>query len=95
MISTDFPEANKTIGKPSDWDDSQCGGIRAFIGQLNGGNLDGCPIFVTAWRPTSLEIEAIQQGAPIFLTWCSEVLAPHTVTTHFVNATRLGGATEQ
>jgi hypothetical protein len=89
MTPATFPESNRTIGKPADWDESQCGGIRAFVGNLQGGTLDGCPIFVTAWNPTLEEIEAIKNGAKIYLTWCTGVLAPHTVTTNFKAATTL------
>jgi hypothetical protein len=28
---------------------------------------DGTPVMVTAWEPTPKEIEAIQNGAPVFL----------------------------
>jgi len=68
-------------------DESQVFTIHAFSGTVNGGNLDGAPVVVTAWLPTPEELEQIKQGKPIFLTFIGG-LPPHYPSMDFKEATQ-------
>lgn len=72
-----FPESNCTFGPPPDLDESQCMSIPAYKGNVVGGSVDGCPVTVVAWKPTPAEIELINQGKPIFLSFLSRSMPPH------------------
>lgn len=86
MIPTEFPESNIKFKPPPDLEESQCGVIPGFTGEVVGGSCDGCPLTVVAWRPTAEELEAINNGAPIFLSIIGG-LPPHFLTTDFNLAT--------
>lgn len=85
MIPADFPEANSTFGPPKDLEVSQCGAVRAFCGQIRGGDCDGMDVVVTAWAPSKEEIEDIKAGRPIYFI-CFGGLPPHFLSTTFASA---------
>lgn len=86
MMPTDFPESNKVFGPPADLVDSQCARIAAYVGENKTGSCDGMPCVVVAWKPTALDLEALNAGANIFLTVLGG-LPPHFLTTNFTEAT--------
>jgi len=86
MIATTFPEANRTFGPPPGYAESQIVPIKAFVGRVGVGSVDGDPLVVTAWQPTAAELEALNAGAPVFCSFIGG-LPPHFLTTNFREAT--------
>lgn len=87
MIATDFPEANKYFGPPKDLDPEQCQTIRAHVGVVQRGSVEGLPMIITAWKPTAAELADLNAGAPVYVTFVSGGLPPHFLTTQFAQAT--------
>lgn len=87
MIPIKFPESNIAFRPPPDLEESQCGTVHGFTGEIQGGSCDGCPVLVVAYRPTAEELEAINNGACIYLSMISDGLPPHFLTTDFNQAT--------
>ena len=86
MNPASFPESNRTFGPPGDLSESQCMSIRAYIGVIERGSLEGAHVVVTAWQPTPEEIELIKEGKPIFISFIGG-LPPHFPTMSFHAAT--------
>ena len=86
MNPTNFPEANTRFGAPPDLSESQCLTIKAYVGVITGGSLDGCQVVVTAWLPTPAELEALNRGNPLFLSFIGS-LPPHYPCVTFHGAT--------
>ncbi len=82
MTPIKFPEANTRFGPPSDLEESQCATIHAYLGKLAEGSLDGSPIVITAWKPSPEELQAMNEGAPVFLSFVGG-LPPHFACTSF------------
>lgn len=81
-----FPQANIKYGPPPDLEESQCAAIPAFVHEVRGGSCDGVPQVVVCWKPTDEEIEAIKNGAPIYLSVLGN-LPPHYLSVDFEQAT--------
>lgn len=77
-----FPQANKIFKAPGDLDESQVFSIKAYVGIVQGGNLDGCNFVVVAWLPAPEELIQLRQGKPIYISMLGG-LSPHFVTTDF------------
>lgn len=86
MIPTDFPQATTTFGPPEELVESQCAYLRAFRGVIEKGSCEGLGIFVTAWRPTKEELERLNAGEPVFVTFVSGGLPSHMLSTKFEEA---------
>jgi hypothetical protein len=86
MIPLNFPEANTRFKAPAGMEESQVGTIPAFAGETKSGSCDGVPCVVVAWLPEPRELEALNRGAPVFLTVLGG-LPPHFLTTNFAEAT--------
>lgn len=86
--SADFPESNTHFTKPKELDESQCLDIKAFVGSVEGGSMDGTPIIVLAWQPNEQEIDRINQGSPVYLSIMGNILPPHMLTVNFKEAIR-------
>ena len=86
MTPTTFPQANTNFGPPPDMAESQVMTIPAFIGETKSGSCDGALLVIVAWKPTLAEIQAMIDGAPIFLS-CLGGLPPHFLTVDFNQAT--------
>jgi hypothetical protein len=82
MIPCEFKEQNCIFNTPPDLDESQCGPIHASQRFIKGGNLDGAPFVVVAWKPSPEELKELQNGNPVFIGMVGG-LAPHTVQTSF------------
>jgi hypothetical protein len=85
MKPVEFPEANTSFGPPKDLAESQCKTVRGYSGVLAGGSCDGAPITVVAWKPSSEELTALNNGSPVFLSVMGG-LFPHYVCTSFTEA---------
>jgi len=86
MQFTKFPQANTDFGPPAGLAESQVHTIPGFIGPINQGACDGLQMCVVAHTPSKEQLEALNNGAPIFLTMIGG-LAPHFLTTNFEEAT--------
>lgn len=80
MIPSEFKEQNCVYNPPSDLDESQCGKIKAYKVIIDGGNLDGSPCVIVAWKPSEKEIENIKNGSLVYVGMIGG-LVPHTVQT--------------
>lgn len=87
MTPAPFPEANTRFGPPQDLTDAQCLPVMAYVGQVRGGSVDGYPVIVTAWRPDARELEVLKAGGAVYLSFASDGLPPHFLTTSFEEAT--------
>lgn len=85
MTPTDFPQATNNFGAPDDLDASQVATIRAYLGTIEGGNLDGENVVVTAWKPTPEELAALNSGGLVYLSFVGG-LPPHYACTDFHTA---------
>ncbi len=81
-----FPEANCNYAPAPDLEESQCQPVKAYRGQVQGGSVDGCQIVVTAWLPTKAELEELNQGKSLFLSFIGG-LPPHFACVDFHTAT--------
>lgn len=82
MTPIDFPQSNSVFNPPPNLDKSQCKPIPAFVGDVEGGNIDGASVITVAWLPSEKEKQQIANGSPIFLT-CMSAIPPHFLTTEF------------
>jgi hypothetical protein len=89
MSPTKFDQANVRFGPPPELSDSQCLTIYGYSGTIAGGNLDGSPVVVTAWKPAPEDIVRIQAGEPVYLTFIGG-LPPHMASTDFNQAINPG-----
>lgn len=85
MICSPFPEANTTFGCPVGMDPSQVATAPAYVGPIRGGNLDGMPCVVVAWKPTEEELEELNAGGLVYLSVLGG-LPPHFICTRFSTA---------
>lgn len=80
MKAVNFPQANITIGPPSELDESQCRTIRALAGTVETGSIEGSQFIIVCHEPTPEERLNIAAGANIYLTMLGG-LSPHFLTT--------------
>jgi hypothetical protein len=83
MTSTHFPEANTRYGPPPDLTDAQCGIIYAHEAAVERGSVEGAHMVITAWKPDARELEALNAGAPVYMSMLGRGLAPHFLSTSF------------
>lgn len=77
MFPVQFP-GSRVIGKPETMTDEQCMSIHA----TNGVDADGFPFWLTAWKPSYEDMEALNRGEPIFIkTLTNGALPPMAVFT--------------
>lgn len=70
-------EGSRIIGKPEGMTDDQCFGIPAGSGVDNA----GFPYFVTAWKPSYEDLQALNRGEPVWIKSISRQLVPMAVYT--------------
>lgn len=85
---TDFPQANTTFGPPEGLADSQVRPVRAHVGTLERGSMEGSRIVVTAWFPEAQDIQRMIQGHPVYICFVGG-LPPHVPATSFEEATNI------
>jgi hypothetical protein len=86
MTSARFEQANIIFGPPMDLDESQCGSIPAYAGQIQGGSCDGLASVVVAYHVTKEEAERLMNGELLYFTMIGG-LAPHYPSLSFHEAT--------
>lgn len=81
MKPIQFPEANYILhANPENENSVQS--LPAFITHVGGGPFDGSLLTVVAWQPSPEDIEALQQGNAVFLSFLGQV-PPHSVAVSF------------
>jgi hypothetical protein len=83
MLQKDFEQANFTFTKPTDMTDEQCGSLRVYRGYYNdpGGPMDKVPCIISCWAPSKEDIEAINNGKPIWLSIIGTGMPPVSLYT--------------
>lgn len=76
MQPVSFP-GSVEIGKPKNMTDEQCMSIPA----IHGVDEDGFPYFMTAWKPSYEDIQALNRGEPIYIRTIALRLPPMAVFT--------------
>lgn len=71
MHPTHF-EGAVEIGKPRNMTDEECSSIWAAHGIDDA----GFPFFITAWKPSYEDLQALQRGEPIYIKTISNGLPP-------------------
>lgn len=82
MIPTQFPQANTHFKAPPGYTEDQVATIPAFVGELEGGNMDGSEAVIVAWQPSPAELELLAKGNPVFIGFLAGV-PPHFVCAAF------------
>jgi hypothetical protein len=65
-------QGSRMIGKPKDMTDEECFAIPAASGVDDA----GFPYWVTAWRPSYEDLQALQRGEPVWVKSTSHGLVP-------------------
>lgn len=86
MNPVKFPEANMKFGPPPGIAESQVMTIFAHQGRILGGSMCGSPVIVTAWKPDAAELERLNKGEPLFLSFVADYLPPHFPCVDFKQA---------
>ncbi len=86
MSPSEFPEQNTTFSPPPGYDESQINYIDGYSGKVEGGNLDGMPVAVVAWKPSPEDLQRLLSGGVVYLGVCGG-LVPHVLATDFETAT--------
>lgn len=87
MIPAIFPECNIELRAPDDLEDL-VRTIHAMHVPIESGRLEGGCITVVAWKPTAEELQQLQNGAPVFITFMGGV-PPHFPSTNINAAVKL------
>lgn len=69
--------------------ESQVRVVPAFMGVVDRGSLEGITIVVTAWQPSAGDLEKLNQGGKVYLTFIGG-LPPHMASTDFETAIHPG-----
>ena len=77
MMPVDFEEANITLGPPRGSSREEVFELRACKGHAP----DGIPCFVTCWKPSLEDLEALNSGRPLIIQNLGEVFFPMAVWT--------------
>ena len=70
-------EGSRMIGKPKNMTDEQCYGIPAFSGE----DVNGFRFWLTAWKPSYEDLQALNRGEPIWIKTTSIGLPPMAIFT--------------
>ena len=76
MLPVDFQQANFTFKKPDTMTDEDCGELRVFKGHFQGSDGQKYPCIISKWQPSKEDIDAIVNGAPIYLSITGHALPP-------------------
>lgn len=86
MTPVKFDQCNVRYGPPEGLAESQVRTIDAFRSEVQTGSMEGSQMTVVAYRPTQQEVEQLQEGGLIYITFMGG-LPPHFPSTSFVQAT--------
>lgn len=70
-------EGSREIGKPSNMTDEECSSIWG----INGVDQEGYPYWLTAWKPSYEDLQALNRGEPIYIKTLSQGLPPMALFT--------------
>lgn len=84
MTPVHFNEANCDC-VPAPDDASAVGNIPGWSGRVERGPLEGAPLVICAWVPSAQELEELNAGNPVFISFIGG-LSPHCLTTSFAQA---------
>jgi hypothetical protein len=70
-------DGSRTIGKPENMTDDQCFAIPAYSGI----DENGYPFWLTAWKPSYEDLEALKRGDPLWIKSICKGLVPMSVFT--------------
>jgi hypothetical protein len=87
MNPCNFPQANKLFGPPPGLDESQVMTVPACLGTISEGNMDGATCIVVCWMPSQEDLDRLNSGIPIYLTFLGGLPA-HGIATEFNPAIR-------
>lgn len=76
MIPTNF-EGATVINKPANMTDEECSPIYA----AHGHDEAGYPYFLTAWKPSYEDLQALNRGEPVYVKSVSARLVPMALFT--------------
>lgn len=82
MLPVTFNEANFTFGKPPSMSDEQCASLHVFRGSApidEQGTL--MPVVISKWQPSREDIDAINNGEPIWLSITGTGMPPVSLFT--------------
>lgn len=65
-------EGSTEIKKPADMTDEQCMSVWATVGV----DFGGLPYFLTAWKPSYEDMQALSRGEPIYVKTIANGLPP-------------------
>lgn len=68
-----------TIGKPYNVSEEACGAAPALVGPEEFDGHDGITHLRTYWKPTEEELDSLQKGGVVELTFIANVMQPHSV----------------
>jgi len=77
MLPTTFDESNFTFTKPVDMTDEECSSLPVWKGKDQG----GFPIIISAWKPSLEDLNAINEGKPIYLCITGNGMPPVSLFT--------------
>ncbi len=72
MVATAFDEENTVLGPPPGMTPDQCETISAYQGVAS----NGFPVFVTCWKVTQEDMEAIRRTGRVWLTILAVQMPP-------------------
>lgn len=82
MLPISFPQANFVYQKPEGWTDEQCGDLSVWKGMVAIDEQGStAPVIISCWQPSKEDIEAINEGKPIFLFITSNSQPPVSIAT--------------
>lgn len=76
MTPISFP-GSREIGKPKSMTEEECSSIQA----ANGTDDSGFPFWLTAWKPSKEDLDALNRGEPVYVKTLSNGLPPMVLFT--------------
>ena len=76
MTPTQHSSNNKVFGAPANWDQS---GVRCSALAVTTGEVEGCPVVASFWRPSAQELADLNAGGLVMLTVFSSTIFPVSV----------------
>lgn len=90
MKPVNFPEAEHSLGRPSDMKDDECGPLPVAHGLIDVGENGSFPVVISAWQLTPEELEALNKGGHLYLHVLGKTMAPVILSTR-IEAHTLAG----
>lgn len=78
MKPVDFPEKNFTFGPPPGVSEAEVGNMPCYKGKES----DGWPVIISAWKPTTEELEEINRTGLVWVRNYSTGMHPISISGH-------------